>query len=159
MVASAGGPIQWADLADYSADSFLISDVGWWSDSSAAYCYVQNRIQTWLDFVKFTPGDEKGSVKRLFRDQTKAWIESPGPVHWLDDGTFLWLSERDGWKHLYHYDAAGNQKAQLTSGPWEVRGARARRFQERLDLLERHARQPDGDELLSRRSPAVRSSG
>ena len=122
VVASAGGPIRWADLADYSADSFLISDVGWWSDSSAAYCYVQNRIQTWLDFVKFTPGEEKGSVKRLFRDKTKAWIESPGPVHWLDDGTFLWLSERDGWKHLYHYDAAGHQKAQLTSGPWEVRG-------------------------------------
>ena len=122
VVASAGGPVQWADLSDYSADSFLISDVGWWPDSSAAYCYVQNRIQTWLDFVKFTPGEEKGSVKRLFRDQTKAWIESPGPVHWLDDGTFLWLSERDGWKHLYHYDAAGNQKAQLTSGPWEVRG-------------------------------------
>jgi dipeptidyl-peptidase 4 len=122
VVASAGGPIQWADLSDYSADAFLISDVGWWSDSSAAYCYVQNRIQSWLDFVKFTPGEEKGSVKRLFRDKTNAWIESPGPVHWLNDGTFLWLSERDGWKHLYHYDAAGNQKAQLTSGPWEVRG-------------------------------------
>jgi dipeptidyl-peptidase 4 len=122
VVASAGGPVQWADLSDYSADSFLISDVGWWSDSSAAYCYVQNRIQTWLDFLKFTPGEENGSVKRLFRDQTKAWIESPGPVRWLGDGTFLWLSERDGWKHLYHYDSAGNQKAQLTRGPWEVRG-------------------------------------
>ena len=43
-------------------------------------------------------------------------------MHWLDDGTFLWLSERDGWKHLYQYDAAGSQKARLTSGPWEVRG-------------------------------------
>jgi dipeptidyl-peptidase 4 len=122
VVASAGGPIQWADLADYSADSFLISDVGWWPDSSGAYCYVQNRIQSWLDLVKFTPGEEQGTVKRVFRDQTKAWIESPGPIHWLADGTFLWLSERDGWKHVYHYDASGNQKAQITSGPWEVRG-------------------------------------
>ena len=57
VVAAAGGPVQWADLSDYSADSFLISDVGWWPDSSAAYCYVQNRTQTWLDFVKFTPGE------------------------------------------------------------------------------------------------------
>jgi dipeptidyl-peptidase 4 len=122
VVAGAGGPVQWADLSDYSADSFLISDVGWWRDGSAAYCYVQNRTQTWLDFVKFTPDAEAPSVKRLFRDATKAWIESPGPVHWLDDGTFLWLSERDGWKHIYHYDAGGSQKAQLTSGPWEVRG-------------------------------------
>jgi dipeptidyl-peptidase-4 len=121
VVESAGGAVQWADLADYSAGSFLISEVGWWPDSSAAYCYVQNRIQSWLDLVKFTPGEGAGSAKRLFRDQTKAWIESPGPVHWLDDGTFLWLSERDGWKHIYHYDALGNQKSRVTSGPWDVR--------------------------------------
>jgi len=121
VVASAGGPVQWADLADYSADSFLISDAGWWPDSSAAYFYVQNRTQTWLDFVKLTPGGARGSTARLFRDSTKAWIESPGPVHWLADGSFLWLSERDGWKHIYHYGADGALKAQLTSGPWEVR--------------------------------------
>jgi len=121
LVASAGGAIEWADLSDYSANSLLISDVGWWPDSSAAYCYVQNRAQTWLDFVKVKPGGDKSGAKRLFRDATKAWIESPGPVHWLADGRFLWISERDGWKHLYHYDGSGNQQAQLTSGPWEVR--------------------------------------
>ena len=74
VVAALGGPIQWADLSDYSPDSFLISDAGWWPDSSAAYCYAQNRTQTWLDLVKFSPGGQ-GSVKRVFRDSTKAWIE------------------------------------------------------------------------------------
>jgi dipeptidyl-peptidase 4 len=121
VVASAGGPVHWADLAEYSPDPFLISEVGWWPDSSSAYFYVQNRIQTWLDLVKFTPGGEKGSIKRLFRDSTKAWIDSPGVIHWFADNTFLWLSERDGWKHLYQYNADGTVKAQLTSGPWEVR--------------------------------------
>ncbi len=120
VVAASGGPVQWADLSDYSADSFLISDVGWWPDSSAAYCYVQNRTQTWLDLVKVTP-DARGSVKRVFRDSTKAWIESPGAIDWLTDGSFLWLSERDGWKHLYHYAADGSLKSQLTKGDWEVR--------------------------------------
>ena len=114
------GPVQWADLSDYSPDSFLISDVGWWPDSSAAYCYAQNRTQTWLDLVKFSP-DGTGPIKRVFRDSTKAWIESHGPIHWLDDGSFLWLSERDGWKHLYHYSGDGTLKAQLTSGNWEIR--------------------------------------
>ena len=46
--------MQWADLSEYSPDSFLISDAGWWPDSSAAYCYAQNRTQTWLDLVKFS---------------------------------------------------------------------------------------------------------
>ena len=55
VVVALGGPIQWADLSDYSPDSFLISDAGWWPDSSAAYCYAQNRTQTWLDLIKFSP--------------------------------------------------------------------------------------------------------
>lgn len=119
-VTASGGPVQWADLSDYSPDSFLISEVGWWPDSSAAYCYAQNRTQTWLDLLKFSPG-ARGTVKRVFRDSTKAWIESNGPIHWLADGSFLWLSERDGWKHLYHYSSDGTLKSQLTSGNWEVR--------------------------------------
>ena len=67
------------------------------------------------------PRLDEGTVKRVFRDSTKAWIESPGPIHWLADGSFLWLSERDGWKHIYHYSADGTLKRQLTSGRWEVR--------------------------------------
>jgi dipeptidyl aminopeptidase/acylaminoacyl peptidase len=120
LVASSGGAVQWADFADYSPQSILISDVGWF-DGSAAYCYAQDRAQTWLDLVKITPGDDKGVTKRLFRDSTKAWIESPGPIHVLNDKSFLWLSERDGWKHLYHYNADGSLKGRLTSGPWEIR--------------------------------------
>jgi dipeptidyl aminopeptidase/acylaminoacyl peptidase len=120
IVPSSGGAVQWADLADYSPESSLISEVGWF-DGSSAYCYVQDRAQTWLDLVKVTPGGDKAVAKRLFRDSTKAWIESPGPLHVLDDKSFLWLSERDGWKHLYHYNADGSLKAQLTSGRWEVR--------------------------------------
>ena len=55
VVTASGGPVQWADLSDYSPDSFLISDVGWWPDSSAAYCYAQNRTQTWLDLRQVQP--------------------------------------------------------------------------------------------------------
>ncbi len=120
IVSSSGGAISWADLADYSPESSLISEVGWF-DGSSAYCYVQDRAQTWLDLVKVTPGADKGVTKRLFRDSTKAWIESPGPLHVLDDKSFLWLSERDGWKHLYQYNSDGTLRSRLTFGPWEIR--------------------------------------
>ncbi len=43
--------------------------------------------------------------------------------HWLHSaGELLWMSERDGWCHLWLYDsAAGTVKNQVTRGPWVVR--------------------------------------
>ena len=114
-----GGSLKWADLSGYPRDTTIISHVGWWPDGKTAYCYVQDRAQTWLDFVNVSAAD--GSIKRLFRETTKAWVESPGDPTFLDDGSFLFLSERDGWKHIYHYATDGTLKRQVTSGPWEVR--------------------------------------
>jgi dipeptidyl-peptidase-4 len=119
IVSAAGGAVRWADLAGYSRDAFLISHAGWWPDGRTAYCYVQDREQTWLDFVNVPAVG--GEPKRLFRETTRAWVESPGSPEFLDDGSFLYLSERDGWKHLYHYAPDGTLKRQVTSGPWEVR--------------------------------------
>ncbi len=39
----------------------------------------------------------------------------------MKDGSFLWLSERTGWKHLYHYTADCKQHRPVTTGKWEVR--------------------------------------
>ena len=71
--------MQWADLSDYSADSFLISDVGWWPDSSAAYCYVQNRTQTWLDLVKFTPDARRARSSGCSAIRPKPGSKARGP--------------------------------------------------------------------------------
>jgi dipeptidyl aminopeptidase/acylaminoacyl peptidase len=40
-----------------------------------------------------------------------------------DSGEIVWMSERDGWNHLYLYDAkTGRVKNQITKGEWVVRG-------------------------------------
>lgn len=119
IVSASGGSPRWADLSAYDQGHFLISHVGWWSDSSVAYFYVQDRIQTWLDLCTVSP--RGGSVSRLLRDSTQAWIESPGNLSFLRDGSFLIASERSGWRHLYHYARDGSLIAQVTSGEWEAR--------------------------------------
>jgi dipeptidyl-peptidase-4 len=63
------------------------------------------------------------SSRTLLHEASKFWIDpddAPSPV-WLKDGSFLWLSTRSGWKHLYHFSAAGKLLKQVTSGAWELR--------------------------------------
>ncbi len=88
-------------------------------DSEQIYFYVQDRAQTWLDLC--TVAKSGGKPKRLLRDETEAWIESPGDLTFLKDGSFLLASERTGWRHLYLYDKAGQLKHAVTEGQWEVR--------------------------------------
>jgi len=121
VVGAQGGPVQWVDLSNYSPEASLISGVGWWPDSRAVYCYVQDRTQTWLDLLKAPVDSPEARPEVLFRDATKAWIADQPPITFLKDGSFLWLSERDGWKHVYQYAADGKPLGRLTEGEWEVR--------------------------------------
>ena len=105
----------------YSGGDFLIVAVDWTPDSSKVVYQIQNREQTWLDLN--TIDADGGTAKTLFRETTKAWVEPDynQKMTFLKDGSFLWLSERSGFKHLYQYAADGTLKKQITNGPWEAR--------------------------------------
>jgi dipeptidyl-peptidase-4 len=48
-------------------------------------------------------------VRRAYRDEAKTWVDVNDEVQWLDDGrAFLWVSEQDGWRHLYRVAADGS---------------------------------------------------
>jgi dipeptidyl-peptidase-4 len=57
----------------------------------------------------------------VLRETTKAWVNENGNPVWLKDGTFLWFSERTGFKHVYQYKPDGTQMRQVTNGRWDVR--------------------------------------
>lgn len=118
-VATVGGEVYWIDLSSYPADSTLVLRAGFTPDGKQCYCYVTDRAQTWLD-VCVAPA-EGGKPTVLFRETTPAWVDEPGPLHFLKDGSFVFSSERTGWKHLYRYDAAGKLMNPVTSGTWEAR--------------------------------------
>lgn len=119
VVAADGGKPTFRDLSGYPAQDLLIARVGWLNNSKTLFAYIQNRTQTWLDFATWPASDSRPRV--LFRDKTPAWIDDPGEPHFLPDGSFLFPSERSGWKHLYHYAADGKLIAQVTDGDWEVK--------------------------------------
>ena len=114
-----GGVPRWAELGTYADAEFLIVDVEWVPDTTGVAYQVQDREQTWLDLNLVDASS--GRSQRLFRETTPAWVNVNGSPVWLKDGSFLWLSERSGFKHLYRYRADGTLIGSVTDGPWAVR--------------------------------------
>ena len=119
VVKVAGGKTTWIDPEAYRDAEILIVNVGWTPDSRQVIHQVQNREQTWLDLRLSDPGSGRG--RALLRETTKAWVNENGNPVWLQDGSFLWISERTGFRHLYHYRADGTLVRPVTSGRWDVR--------------------------------------
>ncbi len=121
VVSLTGGSVRWIDTTTYT--DVLIVNVGWTPDSRDVVYQVQDRTQTWLDLNR--AGAHTGAPRTILRETSKAWVErwqdaSIDPI-WLKDGSFLWLSERSGWRHFYHYAADGTLIRQVTNGDWEIR--------------------------------------
>ena len=119
VVNAAGGAPRWIDTFKYQPSDFLISRVMWSGDAKKVVFQAQNREQTFLDLNAADPRDGKSTT--LIHETSKAWVGVIDNPVWLKDGSFVWQSERDGWRHLYHYAADGKQVRQVTSGNWEVR--------------------------------------
>jgi dipeptidyl aminopeptidase/acylaminoacyl peptidase len=66
-----------------------------------------------------------GKARALISEEPKTFFCYSGKKyrHDIDDGKeIIWMSERDGWNHLYLYDGAtGAVKNQITTGNWVVR--------------------------------------
>jgi dipeptidyl-peptidase-4 len=123
VVSRTAGPVRWVDTSRYT--DFLIVNVGWVPDSRDVVYQIQDRGQTWLDLNRADA--ETGASRRVLRETSKAWVErwqdsSADPI-WLNGGAFLWLSERNGWRHFYHYAADGTLLRPVTQGEWEIRRA------------------------------------
>ncbi|MCE9564403.1 MAG: DPP IV N-terminal domain-containing protein, partial [Planctomycetes bacterium] len=119
VVSASGGKPVFLDFGEHKPEDIVIARVGWLPDSKTVFAYVQNRSQTWMDFTTWATPDAKPKV--LFRDSTKAWVDDTGPPHWLPDGSFLYASDRSGWRHLYHFAANGKLLGPVTTGEWEVK--------------------------------------
>lgn len=119
IVPAAGGTRVATDLDRYSSGEFLIVNVAWDREGKALTYQVQNREQTWLDLVTASPAD--GASRTILRETTKAWVDPLASPTWLPDGSFLWQSERTGFRHIYHYRTDGTLVRQVTNGEWEVR--------------------------------------
>jgi len=106
------------------ANPWSINDVRWSADSGHfTFLYNQRGHQA----LRIVAVDARtGEAKPIVNERSETFIDYSGKMisDYLDEtGEIIWASERDGWNHLYLYDArAGQMKNQITRGQWVVRG-------------------------------------
>ncbi len=117
VVSVAGGAPVWMDLG-VEEDQYL-ARVDWFPDGTLT-AQIENREQTTLDLVRFDA--RTGEQTRLLRETSGVWINLHDLLRPLEDGGFIWASERTGFQHLSRYDRGGNLLNVITQGDWMVDG-------------------------------------
>ena len=80
---------------------------------------TSNRHQNKLEIIKINT--KNYSTKKILTETDVAWIETDNlSLEFLEDNSFLWASERDGFRHFYWYTPDGKLKKQITKGNWEI---------------------------------------
>ncbi|RKH02376.1 S9 family peptidase [Corallococcus carmarthensis] len=101
---------------------------GWRPDGGEALVLQLSRDGKRLDLVAVEPAT--GKRRRVLREERKdtfvgaldfaagGWAQQVKPLP--DNQHFLWMSERDGWRHVYLYDYSGRLVRQVTRGAFPV---------------------------------------
>ena len=89
-----------------------------WSDDRTWVIQSMNRLQN--DLKLYAVDAPSGAHALLFHETDEKYLEINDELYFLEDGSFIMLSDRDGWNHLYHISAQGKVKRQITSGDFNV---------------------------------------
>jgi dipeptidyl aminopeptidase/acylaminoacyl peptidase len=99
-----------------------IRDVHWAPDSSRFFFSYNQRGHTVMRVLSVDAAT--GAVTPLINEECPTFFDYAAKyfLHYLDrTDELLWMSERDGWNHLYLVNWRTGATSQVTSGPWVVR--------------------------------------
>jgi dipeptidyl-peptidase-4 len=104
------------NLGDYT--DFYIPRIKWTNDPVVLSVQVINRHQNELDLIMYNAASNQSTI--VLKEIDKAYVDVTDNLTFLEDNSFIWTSEKDGFNHIYHYKKDGTLINQVTKGPWEV---------------------------------------
>ncbi len=107
------------DIAiEIPGDYEYIPRIKWTRENDGLVIYTMNRLQNQLTLWKVNAQDAQ--AKLLYQENAPSYLEINDDIRFMEDGSFIWSSERDGFNHLYHISNKGEIKTQITKGNWPV---------------------------------------
>ncbi len=120
VVSAAGGPTRWLQAPGDPRNIYL-ARMEWAGGSDAIAFQHLNRQQNTL--TVFLADPVTGRSRPVFTDRDSAWVDVVDDWDWLDGGKrFVWVSERDGWRHAWTVSRDGGEMTLLTPGDFDLAG-------------------------------------
>jgi dipeptidyl-peptidase-4 len=118
VVPADGGPTRWMDVPGDPRNNY-IARMEWGGTADAVFLQHLNRLQNTLTVRAADPAT--GAVRTVLTERDSAWVDVVDDWTWLDGGRrFLWVSERDGWRHVYTVSRDGRETRLVTPGAFDV---------------------------------------
>lgn len=95
-----------------------------WTKSNDGLCVMRmNRHQNQFellrtDYSSATPFSLP--LIPMYIEKSDTYVDVVGDITFMDDGSFISLSERDGYRHLWWFNQDGSVKQQITKGSWDI---------------------------------------
>ena len=118
IVSAGGGDTKWLDVPGDPRQHY-IARMEWAANSDEVVLQQLNRLQN-TNLVML--GDRRtGKARVVLTERDAAWVEVVDDLQWLDRGrAFTWVSERDGWRHVYVSARDGDEPRLVTPGAFDV---------------------------------------
>jgi len=113
-----GGSTVWMKIQGDPRNNY-IARMDWAKNSDEIVLQHLNRLQNKNEVIL---GSAKtGDVKIILTERDSAWVDITDNLKWLNEGNeFTWVSERDGWRHIYLISRDGKTVKLLTPGEYDI---------------------------------------
>lgn len=118
VVSSSGGDVRWLNIPGDPRQHYL-PRMEWSPEENTLLVQQLNRLQN-QNRVMLADG-KTGQTREVLLETDPAWVDNDNPVRWIEKGKrFVWLSERDGWRHIYLAGRDDQTIVRVTEGDFDV---------------------------------------
>ena len=105
-------------ILNENLNPYYIPKIKFTNDPSLLTIQTLNRKQNDLKLHLYNIKTSKS--KLLIEEKSSQYVDVKNDLNFLENNNFFWLSERDGYNHIYHFNIKENILKQITRGNWEV---------------------------------------
>ena len=118
VVSLHSGKTKWLKIPGDPRNHY-IARMEWAGNNNELIVQQLNRLQNTNTVFKANVLTDE--LEKILVEKDEAWVDIHDEMFWFDGGKrFTWISERDGWRHVYSVSRDGKKIQQITRGKFDV---------------------------------------